>query len=473
MFGQTFAVLALSAVGVLAHPKQHKMLHQRHHHPSGSGMIPVPTGVYPAGNSTNLFPTGSASSFGTSVPVVTAPVITMTVSPVPSLPSSASSAVSSQNAAASGSSDDSGDDSGDCSGPQTVTSTAIEYFTVTVGASGQSLVGGASSSAAAAPVAASSDSTPSSAGSPVLASANSAASSNVEAAAPSSTGAKAISAPAASASATGGNFFEQSGSSSASVLASSTAASSDASSSYSASSPPSSGGSKRGLAYNDASLTGAFQGKGMSWAYNWAGSTSNLASGIQFIPLLWGEKSFSSWNPPQSSALLSFNEPDEPGQANMDPKTAAAAHIKYMNPHASSTTRIGSPAVSNGNGVDNTGRFWGLDWLAEFFKECAGQCKVDFLAIHWYGTADQTKYFQQHIQNATSIASQEWGINSVWLTEFQPTGSPQQQADFLNENLPFLDQQAGVEKYAYYMVENGNLVNGDSISSPVGTTYCG
>lgn len=462
MISQTLTVLALSATAAFAHPQLNKKLLHRHHHPSGSGGLPQPTGgVYPAGNSTNLFPTGSASSFGTSVPVVTVPVLTMTVSPVPSLSDPASSAVSSQAALA----PSSGGDSGDCAAQQTVTSTAVEYFTVTVGGSAQSVVGGASSAPSSA---ASADSPPSSVDSQPNASssANTATSSTTDDSTSSSAGV--IS--SAVASATGGGFFEQSSSSSASVLASSTV-SSAAGSDYTAS-PPASGGSKRGLAYNDASLTDAFNGKGMSWAYNWAGSTSGLVSGVEYVPLLWGQKSFGSWNPSQANALLSFNEPDEPGQANMDPKTAAQAHIKYMNPHASGSTRIGSPAVTNGNGVDSTGRFWGLDWLAEFFKECAGQCKVDFIAFHWYGSTDQTKYFQSHVQNVTSMASQEWGIHSAWLTEFEPSGSPQQQADFLNENLPFLDQQAGIEKYAYYMVADGSLVSGDSISSPVGKAYC-
>lgn len=474
MLGQTFIVLAFSATAAFAHPQQHKILH-RHHHPSGSGSLPQPTGgVYSAGNSTNLISTGSASSFGTSIPVVTVPVVTMTVSPVPSLV--ASSAVSSQAALAPGT----GDGSGDCAAQQTVTSTTIEYFTVTVGGSDQSPVGGASSNtSAAAPssafsvvsAASSADSAPTTVGSSPSASSSpeETASSAAQDTIPSSSGAKAVSSPAASA--TGGGFFEQSGSSSASVLASSTTSSATGSS-QTASPPPSSGGSKRGLAYNNAALTDAFNGKGMSWAYNWAGSTSGLPSGLEFVPQLWGQKSFGSWNPPQASALLSLNEPDHPAQANMDPKSAAEAHIKYMNPHGSGSTRIGSPAVTNGNGVDQNGRFWGLDWLAEFFKECNGQCKVDFIAFHWYGSTDQTKYFQSHVQNVTSTASQQWGINSVWLTEFQPSGSPQQQADFLNTNLPFLDQQSAVEKYAYYMVADGNLVSGNAVSSPVGTAYC-
>jgi hypothetical protein len=37
---------------------------------------------------------------------------------------------------------------------------------------------------------------------------------------------------------------------------------------------------------------------------------------------------------------------------------------------------LGSPAVTNG------GPGMGLDWLADFLKQCDG-CSIDFICVHW------------------------------------------------------------------------------------------
>ncbi|KIW21923.1 uncharacterized protein PV07_12668, partial [Cladophialophora immunda] len=78
---------------------------------------------------------------------------------------------------------------------------------------------------------------------------------------------------------------------------------------------------KRGLAYNDASLTYLFANQSsVSWGYNWASfANGSLPSNLEFIPTLWGlgEDETSSWFTQASSAisygskhLFSFNEPD-------------------------------------------------------------------------------------------------------------------------------------------------------------------
>lgn len=247
--------------------------------------------------------------------------------------------------------------------------------------------------------------------------------------------------------------------------------------SSSGTSTPNTGGStsgKKGLSYNDASLTEAFAGKGMSWAYNWAASPDgSIVSGAEYVPLLWGLSSVDSWASAAASAIssgskhaLGFNEPDLSTQSNIDPQTAATNHIKYMNPLAGQV-EIGSPAITNGAG---TSPLMGIDWLNAFFKACAGQCKVDFVAFHWYSDASQIDYFESHVQDVISAASQN-GVGKVWLTEFGATGSDSEVASFLGQALPFLDSTAAVERYAYFMCSDGVLVNGNSISSPIGEAY--
>ncbi len=237
------------------------------------------------------------------------------------------------------------------------------------------------------------------------------------------------------------------------------------------------GTSKRGLAYNSATLTGAFAGQSMSWAYNWADKPDGtLGSGIEFVPMLWGEKKFGDWAAAAKSALaagakhmLSFNEPDLAEQANMNAATAAAAHIKYMNPYAGQA-KIGSPAVTNGGPSGGTDGM-GLGWMRNFFDRCNGNCKVDFLTFHWYDSADNVAYFKNYVSDVIKFAKEK-GVQKVWLTEFAAAGSDEQVAKFLAEVLPWMDSNDAIERYSYFMCADGRLVNGNSLST-VGKAYAG
>jgi len=239
-------------------------------------------------------------------------------------------------------------------------------------------------------------------------------------------------------------------------------------------SEPSNG--KRGLAYNSAALTNIFAGS-MSWAYNWADNPDgSLPSGMDFVPMLWGPKKFGDWDAAAKKAiaagtkyLMSFNEPDLAGQANMDTATAAAAHIKYMNPYAGQA-KIGSPAITNG-GPDGGTDGSGLAWLQKFFDKCKGNCKVDFLPFHWYDSAMNVAYFKNYVQDVITMAKKN-GVNKVWLTEFAADGSDAQVAKFLSEVLPWMDANDAVERYAYFMCSEGRLV-GRSGMSAVGKAYAG
>jgi hypothetical protein len=238
-----------------------------------------------------------------------------------------------------------------------------------------------------------------------------------------------------------------------------------------------SGNGKRGLAYNSAALTNAFSGTSMSWAYNWAYKPDGtLPSGVEFVPMLWGQKMYSGWDAAAKSAiaagakhLLSFNEPDLSAQANMNSATAAADHIKYMNPYAGQA-KIGSPSITNGGPNGGTDGM-GLGWMKNFFSKCGGKCKVDFLAFHWYDSADNVAYFKNYVQDVIDFAKAN-GVNKVWLTEFAAAGSDEQVAKFLGEVLPWMDGNDAIERYAYFMCSEGELVSGKAMSA-VGKAYAG
>ncbi len=134
---------------------------------------------------------------------------------------------------------------------------------------------------------------------------------------------------------------------------------------------------KRGLAYNDATLTYLFANQSsVSWGYNWAPfANGSLASNLEFIPTLWGlnEDATSSWFTQASSAisygskhLFSFNEPDIATQANLTASEAADGFIQYMNPFHDQA-ELAAPSVTNGLGDS-----LGLDWLSSFSTPVQG-----------------------------------------------------------------------------------------------------
>lgn len=224
---------------------------------------------------------------------------------------------------------------------------------------------------------------------------------------------------------------------------------------------------KRGVAYNNAALTDAFASAGLvSWAYNWGSSTSSISSTLEYVPMLWGlgASDITAWTTKATAAiasgsshLLAFNEPDYSGQANLGYAAAAAGYLTYMQPFAGKA-KLGSPAVTNG------GDPMGLTWLSNFVSACS-TCTIDFVCIHWYngGTAAD---FQAYIAKAYTAG----GNRPLWITEFEASGTATEQAAFLETMLPWLDASPMVERYAYFMASDGNLLSGTSLST-LGNTY--
>ncbi|RAL61555.1 hypothetical protein DID88_009594 [Monilinia fructigena] len=227
-------------------------------------------------------------------------------------------------------------------------------------------------------------------------------------------------------------FVQTSSSTTPTTLATYTSAKSALASSSSSSS------GKRGIAYNTADYVKSFTGSSkVSWAYNWGSSSDGLsASGIEYVPLLWGLKSTftGAWNAAASSAissgtkhLMSFNEPDLSSQANLGYADAAAGYKQYMEPFAGKA-KLGAPAVTNGAAP------MGLTWLKSFLSECS-DCTIDFVCIHWYDSASNVDYFKSYVQDAYTAG----GNRPLWITEFQASGSTDEQNAFLDEVLPWLD----------------------------------
>lgn len=190
------------------------------------------------------------------------------------------------------------------------------------------------------------------------------------------------------------------------------------------------------------------------------------------MPQLWGpiEVHTTHWKDNADKALaggathlLGFNEPDIVAQANLSPQAAAEHWITYMEPYAGKA-KLGSPAVCNSDAPN-----MGLHWLNDFLSACGSRCTVDFFAIHWYGESNDAGVadLQRHIAKA----AQQAGGRELWLTEFQPSGSAAEQADFLAKILPWLDDasKSGVARYAYFEVD-GILTNNGGLTD-LGSQY--
>jgi hypothetical protein len=236
-----------------------------------------------------------------------------------------------------------------------------------------------------------------------------------------------------------------------------------------ATSTTSSSSKKRGLAYNDASLLSGFVSGSsqVSWAYNWGSTTSSIASGLEYIPMLWGlgSDNTATWSTVAteaiasgSTALLGFNEPDYSGQSNIGYADAATGWGEYMEPFAGKATLV-SPAVTNG------GSPMGLTWLENFIASCSS-CTIDAVAIHWYNGGDAAA-FKTYVADAYAAG----GNKPLWITEFQASGTTDEQNSFLEEVIPFLDSSDMVAKYAYFMASDGILLSSGTTLSTLGNTF--
>jgi len=236
--------------------------------------------------------------------------------------------------------------------------------------------------------------------------------------------------------------------------------------------PVASNSTKRGLAYNDANFANYFDTEKINWAYNWGQTSDGLQDEYEYVPMLWGSKTASTWDKNAQAAiaagskhLLGLNEPDDAGQSNMDAGTAASLWHQYMEPYKCSAL-LGAPAVTNG------GPPMGLTWLKGFLGACQG-CTIDFVPIHWYDSATNTAYFKSYIQEAYTAGGQR----PLWITEFGFVNSSEDQINsFLGEILPWLDSLDYVQRYSYFMADSSQgllpLLSSDGKSlSSIGEVY--
>ncbi|KAJ5646212.1 hypothetical protein N7490_002584 [Penicillium lividum] len=238
----------------------------------------------------------------------------------------------------------------------------------------------------------------------------------------------------------------------------------------------SSSSTKRGAAYNDATLVSALTDSSsvISWAYNW-GSTidGDIPSGVEYVPMLWGSDDVDSWAAAVKTALadgsthlMGFNEPDSSSQADMTYSDAATYYKEYITIYSDDATLV-SPAVTSST---TTGE--GLSWLSSFLSECT-DCEISVVAIHWYGgTFAELKTF---VEEAIETAS-DYGISEVWLTEFgldtDESGITDLSvaATFVQEASTWLETKSAITRYAFFYCADDFMLT-DGVANSVGNAY--
>jgi Glycosyl hydrolase catalytic core len=212
--------------------------------------------------------------------------------------------------------------------------------------------------------------------------------------------------------------------------------------------------SRKGVSATDVGgASQALTDVGASWYYDWSPSTGGIAkpAGAEFVPMIWGAGSVDPTDlataQQQGTELLSFNEPDLAGQANMSVEQALD-----LWPQLEATgMRLGAPAVAFGG--DTAG-----GWLDQFMSGAASRgYRVDFIPLHWYGgdfgsgAADELRGYLQAVYDRYH--------KPIWLTEYALTDfsgstprypTAQQQVDFVNSSTAMLDSLSFVERYAWF-----------------------
>ncbi|CAE7032071.1 asl1 [Symbiodinium natans] len=214
---------------------------------------------------------------------------------------------------------------------------------------------------------------------------------------------------------------------------------------------------KRGIAIENHMLTAEMLSGlshivswGATWDYKLQGGPSLdvwKAAGIEFYPMIWGSGTIPNAQadglPEGSKALLGFNEPNFPDQANLHPYWAAYYWKDFEKiGEENNITYLVAPSMNYHWSFDP------IDWLYQFFYHCA-DCKVDAISLHVFSCyANGLKY---HLDRYRVFGK------PMWVTEIacSDTASPERlsaegQMAYMKEAIPLLEADEDVEMYAWF-----------------------
>jgi hypothetical protein len=241
---------------------------------------------------------------------------------------------------------------------------------------------------------------------------------------------------------------------------------------------------KRGIATNLAPSMGlapSASQPGVSWWYDWSTQGSGGASGIAFVPMIWGSADLNGPIPPASAYVLGFNEPNFKAQSNLTPQQAAADWPKVEALAKPLDIPLVSPAVNfcgsstNSSGCSDPQVTDPYTWIRDFFAACTG-CEVDYVAVHWYNC--DLPSLQGYIDGNGNLQGFVQFGKPIWLTEFSCDGTHPvaDQQKYMEAAVPYLESNPHVFRYSWFSssaIAPAQLMNPDGSLTALGTTYVG
>ncbi|KAK0548737.1 hypothetical protein OC846_002576 [Tilletia horrida] len=159
------------------------------------------------------------------------------------------------------------------------------------------------------------------------------------------------------------------------------------------------------------------------WYHHWAGGAFPTYSNVEFVPTFWGPQKNISWYkrkaemqnyPPKN--ILAFNEPDVPTQSNLTPSAALDLYTKEIWPLKAKfpQVQLSSPQIC-----------YDISWLNAFMTGArATGVEPDFLAVHWYGSLNFTRFTKYITQIRTTYPTKD-----IWITEIGLTNKANATSD--------------------------------------------
>lgn len=218
---------------------------------------------------------------------------------------------------------------------------------------------------------------------------------------------------------------------------------------------------KMGIARADIdSNLNALRGTPISWANNWnfyGNAGAFQSAGVEYVPMVWGHQPLNLDGLPNAGVLLGFNEPNNAGQANMDPTKAAELwrQVEDAAGRHGVTTLVG-PALNYAGGQWSDPEAW----YQAFFNACPN-CRVDAIAIHVYNC--NVDAMRARVEKFRHFGRQ------LWVTEFACGDDPQYiqgcdgskswecQCKYMQQVIPYLENENLVSGYSWFSYgEPGN-----------------
>lgn len=145
-----------------------------------------------------------------------------------------------------------------------------------------------------------------------------------------------------------------------------------------------------GLAWDWRNPNGVLNQWQCKFLYTWSAwpPADALPSGCEFYPMYWGPgkagdiaAAMAAGRITPGMTILGYNEPDQPGQANLGVWDAIGSYKAQLTPLVAQGYKITTPATTSDEN--------GFQWLKQFIDGCAGTCGFQYVAFHYYGNNAQ------------------------------------------------------------------------------------